>query len=79
MDLRKGDRVDKQSEGHWFKSLDSPDAYWSILEQDTEPQISPDDQMAPCMAASAISLTAATAAFRRWYSGDILPRYVSDR
>ena len=27
----------------------------SVLEQDTEPQISPDVQLAPCMEASAIS------------------------
>ena len=30
-------------------------ARWSDLEQDAEPQIAPDVQLAPCMVASAIS------------------------
>ena len=31
-------------------------ACWSVLEQDNEPKIAPDVQLAPCMAASAISV-----------------------
>ena len=33
-----------------------PAACRSVLEQDAEPQIAPDEQLAPCMAASAISV-----------------------
>ena len=45
-------------EGHWFNSPAPQRACRSILEQDIEPQIAPDEQLAPCMAASAICVCA---------------------
>ena len=39
-----------------WKSLSPLAAFRSILEQDTKPQMAPDEQLAPCMAASDISV-----------------------
>ena len=47
-------------------------ACWSVLEQDSEPQIAPDVRLAPCTAASAISEGPAMS--RRLVQGVLCPR-----
>ena len=42
--------------GHWYESRLPLAACRSVLEQDTEPHIAPDEQLAPCMAAPAITV-----------------------
>ena len=45
------EQVVQWSWGFWFESPAPPAACQCILEQDTEPQIAPDEQLVPCMAA----------------------------
>ena len=42
--------------GCWFDTWLPPAACRSVLEQETEPQIAPDEQLVPCMAAPTIGV-----------------------